>query len=81
MVLDQNGYARFTIKQVDDTDEQGNKKLVWRIIVKPGDEDKPKYALYTGTETAEVKEMMRLIFNRYFFVFCVYAFFTFFVSY
>jgi len=63
MVLDQNGYAPFQIKQVDETDDQGNKKLVWRIIVKPGDEDKPKYALYTGTESAEIKEMMRLIFN------------------
>ena len=63
MVLDQNGYAPFEIKQVEQTDEQGNKKLVWRIIVKRGDEDKPKYALYTGTETAEIKEMMRLIFN------------------
>ena len=63
MVLDQNGYAPFEIKQVEQTDEQGNKKLVWRIIVKRGDEDKPKYALYTGTETAEIKEMMRLIFK------------------
>jgi len=63
MVLDQNGFAQFQIKQVEETDENGIKKIVWRIIVKPGDEAKPKYALYTGTETAEVKEMMRLIFN------------------
>ena len=63
MVLNQNGFAPFQIKQVDETDERGNKKTVWRIIVQPGDESKPKYALYTGTETAEVKEMMRLIFN------------------
>ena len=55
MVLDQNGFAQFKIDQ-DEND-------VWRIIVKPGDEDKPKYALYTGTESREVKEMMRLIFN------------------
>jgi len=55
MVLDQNGFAQFKIAQ----DKDG----IWRIIVKPGDEDKPKYALYTGTETTEVKEMMRLIFN------------------
>ena len=63
MVLNQNGFAQFQIKQVEEVDEQGIKKVVWRIIVKPGDEDKPKYALYTGTESAEVKEMMRLIFN------------------
>jgi hypothetical protein len=55
MVLDQNGFAQFKIAQ--------DSKGLWRIIVKPGDEDKPKYALYTGTETTEVKEMMRLIFN------------------
>ena len=55
MVLDQNGFAQFKIAQ--------DKDNIWRIIVKPGDEDKPKYALYTGTETTEVKEMMRLIFN------------------
>ena len=55
MVLDQNGFAQFKIKQ-----DENN---IWRIIVKKGDEDKPKYALYTGTETREVKEMMRLIFN------------------
>ena len=55
MVLDQNGFAQFKIAQ--------DKDNIWRIIVRPGDEDKPKYALYTGTETREVKEMMRLIFN------------------
>jgi len=55
MVLDQNGFAQFKIGQ----DKDG----IWRIIVKPGDEDKQKYALYTGTETTQVKEMMRLIFN------------------
>ena len=54
MVLEQNGFAQFKI---------ANEKGVWRIIEKPGDEDKPKYALYTGTESKEVKEYMRLIFN------------------
>lgn len=55
MVLDTNGFAPFTIKK--DTDG------IWQIIEKPGDENKQKYALYTGTETDEVKEMTRLIFN------------------
>lgn len=55
MVLDQNGFAQFKLAQ--------DKDNIWKIIVKEGDEDKPKYALYTGTETREVKEMMRLIFN------------------
>ena len=55
MVLDQNGFAPFRIAQ--------DKDDIWRVIVNPGDENKPKYALYTGTESREVKEMMRLIFN------------------
>ena len=55
MVLDANGFAPFIIKK----DAGG----IWRIIEKPGDENKQKYALYTGTETDEVKEMTRLIFN------------------
>ena len=32
MVLDQNGYAPFQIKQVDETDDQGNKKLVGVLL-------------------------------------------------
>ena len=63
MVLNQNGFAQFQIKQVEEIDEQGIKKVVWRIVVKPGDEDKPKYALYTGTEETEEKEILRKIFN------------------
>jgi len=55
MVLDQNGFAQFRIGK----DEKG----IWKIIENPGDENKQKYVLYTGTESKEVKEMMRLIFN------------------
>ena len=55
MVLEQNGFAKLDLKQ--------DKNGVWQIIEKPGDEDKPKFALYTGTESREVKEFTRLIFN------------------
>ena len=55
MVLEQNGFAKLNIGQ----DENG----VWQLIEKPGDEAKPKFALYTGTESSEVKEFTRLIFN------------------
>ena len=56
MVLDANGYARFNLEKNATTGQ-------WEIIENPEDEMKPKYALYTGTETDEVKEYMRLIFN------------------
>jgi hypothetical protein len=55
LVLEQNGFAKLVLKQDENS--------IWRIVEKPGDEEKPKYALYTGTESSEVKEMTRLIFN------------------
>ena len=55
LILDANGYAEFKIKKATD----GN----WTITQKIGDEDKPKYVLYTGTETTEEKEIVRNIFN------------------
>ena len=55
MVLDANGFAPFKIRR------QGN---VWEIDdTNPADANKPRYALYTGTETAEEKEMIRNIYN------------------
>jgi len=55
MVLEANGYARFRIRK----DSSGN--WIWDIR----DEDKGKhmYALYTGTETDEEREIIRNIFN------------------
>ena len=55
MVLEQNGFAKLVLKQDENS--------IWRIVENPEDEGKPKYALYTGTESSEVKEMTRLIFN------------------
>ena len=56
-ILNYNGYAQFKIT---------NRTGEWRLDIKDEDISKPKYALYTGTETVEEKELMRLIFNSEF---------------
>jgi len=55
LVLEMNGYARFNIKSNIDGE----------IVIDEKDEDrnKPKFALYTGTETPQEKEIMLNIFN------------------
>ena len=55
LVLNKNGFARFNIKK--------NNLNVWEIDIPEVDEGKPTYALYTGTETSEEKEMLRHIYN------------------
>ena len=55
LVLEKNGFARFRIKK--------NHLNVWEIDIPEVDEGKPSYALYTGTETSEEKEMLRHIYN------------------
>jgi hypothetical protein len=55
LVLEKNGFARFKIKK--------NAQNVWQIDIPEQDEGKPTYALYTGTETVEEKEMVRHIYN------------------
>lgn len=55
LVLNKNGFARFKIKK--------NSLDVWELDMKPDDLGKPTYALYTGTETAEEKEIIRNIYN------------------
>jgi hypothetical protein len=55
MVLDKNGFTRFKIKK--------NSANVWQIDISEKDMGKPTYALYTGTETSEEKEIMRHIYN------------------
>ena len=54
LVLEANGYARFKVKQIAGT---------WKLDVKPEDRGKPMYALYTGTEQPEEKEIIRNVFN------------------
>ena len=56
LVMDANGYAEFNVQRDSSTG-------AWTRVIKPGDEGKPAYALYTGTETQEKKELIRNIFN------------------
>ena len=55
LVLDKNGFTRFKIKK--------NSSGVWSIDIDEAHRGKPTYALYTGTETSEEKEMLRHIYN------------------
>jgi hypothetical protein len=55
LVLNKNGFARFKIKK--------SLSGVWTIDMNEADQGKPTYALYTGTETSEEKEMLRHIYN------------------
>jgi glutaredoxin-related protein len=56
LVLKQNGFAQFKIKRESNTDR-------WVLDRKETDIGKPMYALYTGTESQEEKEILRNIFN------------------
>jgi len=56
LVLNKNGFARFKINK--------NSNGVWEIDMNSEIElGKPTYALYTGTETSEEKEIIRHIYN------------------
>ena len=55
LVLDKNGFTRFKIKK--------NNAGVWEMNIAESDLGKPTYALYTGTETSEEKEIIRHIYN------------------
>jgi len=52
LVLEANGFAEFKLKKTGDT---------WSIV--ETDMKKPKFVLYTGTETAEEKEIIRNVYN------------------
>jgi len=54
LILMANGFAEFKIKRVDNQ---------WEMIEEDGDKGKPKFVLYTGTETAEEKEIIRNVYN------------------
>ena len=55
LVLDKNGFTRFKIKK--------NTANIWQIDISLENKGKPTYALYTGTETSEEKEIIRNIYN------------------
>lgn len=54
LVLEANGFAHFKIAKVNNE---------WTIEENEEDEKKPKFLLYTGTETSEEKEIYRNIYN------------------
>ena len=55
LVLEQNGFAQFKIKK--------NASGIWELDIPEDDRGKPTFALYTGTESAEEKEVIRNIYN------------------
>ena len=55
LVLDKNGFTRFKIKK--------STAGVWEMDISENDLGKPTYALYTGTETSEEKEIIRHVYN------------------
>ena len=55
LVLEKNGFTRFKIKK--------NHLDIWEIDILEEDLGKPTFALYTGTESAEEKEIIRNIYN------------------
>ena len=55
IILETNGFSQFKIKQSSLGD--------WTIDMSPEEQERPCFALYTGTETAEEKEIIRNIFN------------------
>jgi hypothetical protein len=54
LVLESNGFTHFKIKKVAEQ---------WQIDINEEDKGKPTFALYTGTETDEEKEIIRNVFN------------------
>ena len=56
LILEANGYAEFKIKKDVSSDK-------WEIIEKEDVDGKPRFVLYTGTETADEKEIIRNIYN------------------
>ena len=54
LILKQNGFSQFKIT---------NKKGPWQLDMTDDDMSKPSFALYTGTETVEEKEIIRNVFN------------------
>ena len=55
LVLEANGFARFKIRK-NDSDN-------WICDINEADQGKPMFALYTGTESDEEREIIRNVFN------------------
>jgi hypothetical protein len=55
LILEANGFSQFKIKKSSNDD--------WTIDMTAEEQERPCFALYTGTESAEEKEIVRNIFN------------------
>ena len=55
LILEANGFAQFKIKKVGES---------WNLNIPEEDAGKPMFALYTGTETTEEKEIVRNVINN-----------------
>lgn len=56
LVLETNGFAEFKIRKKESSN-------MWEIVESEEDAGKPRFVLYTGTETAEEKEIIRNVYN------------------
>jgi hypothetical protein len=54
LILESNGYAEFKLRKEGES---------WQIVEDAENANKPKFVLYTGTESAEEKEIVRNIYN------------------
>ena len=54
LILEANGYAQFKIQKKGENE--------WAMVEEAEDADKPKFILYTGTESTEEKEILRNIY-------------------
>ena len=55
LILEHNDYMQFKIKRDTSND--------WVLDVPESQREKPMFALYTGTESSEEKEIIRNVFN------------------
>jgi hypothetical protein len=55
LVLEANGFTQFKIKKTGET---------WELVIPEADAGKPTFALYTGTESPEEKEIIRNVLNN-----------------
>jgi hypothetical protein len=55
LVLEANGFTQFKIKKAGE---------IWELAIPEADQGKPTFALYTGTESAEEKEIIRNVLNN-----------------
>ena len=58
LVLEANGFAEFKIKKNESND-------TWAIVENVDNVGKPRFVLYTGTETPEEREIIRNIYNSH----------------